>query len=139
MSLLTKSYSELVELPTFLERFEYLKLGGQVGQETFGCKRYLNQAFYRGIVWRKFRREIVIRDRGCDLGMKDFDIYGPIIIHHIVPLTEEDITNRTDRLLNPENVICVSHRTHEAIHFGDGDLLAIEPMERKPNDMIPWR
>ena len=139
MMLMTKTYTELVELPTFLERFRYLKLGGNVGEETFGCKRYLNQTFYRSAEWRKFRRQIILRDRGCDLGCKGFDIYGKILIHHIIPITEQDILDRSYKLLDPDNAICVSHKTHEAIHYGDESLLAIEPTIRHPNDMIPWR
>lgn len=136
---LTKSYSELIKLPTFEERYEYLKLDGFVGDDTFGSKRWLNQVFYRSYEWRKLRQEIILRDEGCDLGMPDRTIFGKILIHHINPISIEDINSRKRILIDPENLICVSHNTHEAIHYGSFDLLMpTAPIERKPGDTCPW-
>lgn len=135
-----KCYSELITIPTFEDRFEYLKLDGTVGKETFGFDRYLNQQFYNSYEYRKFRREIIIRDMGCDLGIEERPIGGLIILHHINPIHPEDILGRNIRiLLDPENSICVSHGTHNAIHYGDSSLLLTNPIERKPNDTCPWR
>lgn len=134
-----KTYSELIMLPTFEERFEYLKLNGRVGEDTFGYDRYLNQIFYTTKEWRDFRDSIIFRDNGCDLGMPDRQIFGRIYIHHIVPLTKEDLLNRNDCLLNPENVICVSYDTHNAIHYGDITKLPSDPIIRMKNDTCPWR
>ena len=135
-----KTYSELVLLPTFEERFEYLKLNGAVGEETFGFDRYLNQAFYSSIEWKKFRRDMIVRDMGCDLGIEDREIRGTIILHHLNPISVEDIVNKNiSVLLNPENVICVSSNTHLAIHYGDSNLLITAPIERSKNDTCPWR
>lgn len=134
-----KTYSEMILLPTFLERFKYLQLSGMVGAETFGFDRYLNQSLYRTSEWKRFRREIIIRDNGCDLGCDDRTIYGKILVHHINPVTVEDIVNRHSCVFDPDNVICVSHDTHNAIHYGDEDLLVLGPIERKPNDTCPWR
>ena len=140
MSTITRSYSELITIPTFRERYEYLKLGGKVGQETFGFDRYLNQMFYRTREWKDFRRGIIVRDMGCDLGIEDREITGLIIIHHINPIPKYAIIERKlDILLNPENAICVSHNTHNAIHYGDDSLLMSELFERKQNDTCPWR
>lgn len=134
-----RTYSELIRLPTFLERFNYLKLNGRVGEETFGCHRYLNQGFYRSKEWRRIRDFVIVRDNGCDLGVSGYDIFGKILIHHMNPITADDIRNRSDYLLNPEYLICVSHMTHEAITYGDERLLVTEPIERAPNDTSPWR
>ena len=135
-----KSYSELITIPTFEDRFEYLKLDGIVGEETFGFDRYLNQQFYRSYEYRKFRREIIVRDLGCDLGIEDRPINGLVILHHINPIDPKDILDRNIRiLLDPDNSICVSLRTHNAIHYGDSSLLITNPIERKPNDTCPWR
>lgn len=134
-----RSYSELVLLPSFEERFEYLKLGGKVGVDTFGFDRYQNQAFYNSREWRLVRDKVIIRDNGCDLGIFDREIGGRIIIHHMNPITVEDIRLATDILLNPEFLICVSHDTHNAIHYGDSELLPKPPIERKPNDTCPWK
>ena len=135
-----KSYSELITLPTFEERYHYLKLGGKVGEETFGFDRYLNQVFYSSAEWKRFRRDIIVRDMGCDLGIEDRTIGGIIIIHHINPIILADIHRRKlEVLLNPENVICVSHNTHNAIHYGDESLLTLAPIARRPNDTCPWR
>ena len=129
----------MIKFNNFLDRFEYLSLGGKVGEETFGHNRWLNQHFYKSKEWRDFRREIILRDRGCDLATDEFDIYGKIIVHHLNPIKKDDIVNHSYKLIDPENAVCVSHNTHEAIHYGDRNLLAIEPAIRKPNDMIPWR
>lgn len=134
-----RTYSELIRLPTFLERFNYLKLNGRVGEETFGCHRYLNQVFYRSKEWRRIRDFVIVRDNGCDLGVSGYDIFGKILIHHMNPITADDIRNRSDYLLNPEYLICVSHMTHEAVTYGDERLLVTEPIERAPNDTSPWR
>ena len=135
-----KSYSELIQIPTFIERYRYLKLNGTIGEDTFGYDRYLNQRFYQSKEWRQFRRDIIIRDMGGDLGIEDHPIGGVIIIHHINPIDKQDILlGRWVKLMDPENVICVSHMTHEAIHYGDESLLMIEPTERRPNDTCPWR
>ena len=135
-----RSYSELIRLKTFEDRFDYLYLGGGVGEETFGCNRYLNQVFYRSKEWRKFRRDIIVRDLGCDLGIEDRDIYGMIIIHHLNPITIDDIIQkRFEILLNPENAICTSENTHKAIHYSDKELLILNPIERTKNDTCPWR
>lgn len=141
MTTITKSYSELITLPTFEERYRYLKLGGKVGEETFGYDRYLNQAFYtKNKDWLNFRRDIIVRDLGCDLGISDREIGGRIIVHHLNPITLADIHNRNlEILLNPENAICVSHNTHQAIHYGDESLLITTPIERSKNDTCPWR
>lgn len=134
-----RTYSELITLPTFEARYEYLKLHGEVGKETFGFDRYLNQAFYKYPEWRKARDRVIIRDNGCDLGIEGREIRGKILIHHMNPITKEDILNRSEYLLNPEYLICTIKRTHDAIHYGDESLLAKDPIERKPNDTCPWR
>ena len=134
-----KSYSELSKLETFEERFEYLKLSGEVGNETFGRHaRYLNQQFYSSKEWRDFRRKILVRDGG-DLGMPDREIHGRVIIHHLNPVTEEQILAHDPVLLDPDNVVAVSHLTHEAIHYSGLDLLPSGLVERKPNDTCPWK
>ena len=135
-----KSYSELMELDTFEERFRYLQLHGAVGDVTFGSERYLNQRFYQtDNEWLAIRDDIIIRDNGCDLGIRGRDINDSIIIHHINPILSYDIINRTDRLLDPDNLICVSSNTHKAIHYSDESLLILDPVERSPNDTCPWR
>lgn len=136
---LIKSYSELVMLPTFLERFNYLALHGDVGVATFGGHRYLNQTFYRSAEWRNFRHQIIIRDNGCDLAIPGRAIYGPIVIHHINPLTVTDIKDVTNFLMDPDNVISVSPTTHKALHYGNENLLIKDPIERYPNDTCPWK
>lgn len=136
----TKTYSELITLPTFEERYHYLKLGGVVGEETFGYDRYLNQVFYSSKEWKTFRRDIIVRDMGCDLGIEDREIGRTILIHHMNPITLADIHQRNlDVLLNPENVVCTSLNTHNAIHYGDESLLVLAPIERSRNDTCPWR
>lgn len=134
-----KTYSELIKLPTFEERYEYLRFQGVVGEDTFGFERYLNQRFYQSAEWKRIRRHIIARDLGCDLGVKGYEIYEPIIIHHLNPLTKHDILGRTEYLTNPEFLICTTQRTHNAIHYGDNNLLAKAPTERKQNDTCPWR
>ena len=137
---MTRTYSELIALPTFEERYHYLKLGGVVGEETFGYDRYLNQIFYSSKEWKTFRRDIIVRDMGCDLGIEDREIGRTILIHHMNPITLADIHQRNlDVLLNPENVICTSLNTHNAIHYGDESLLVLAPIERSRNDTCPWR
>lgn len=135
-----KSYSELITLPTFEERFRYLKLDGVIGEDTFGFERYLNQVFYTSAEWRRFRRDIIIRDSGCDLGILDREIGKTIMIHHINTIDKTDIRDKNlEILLNPENVICTSPLTHRAIHYGDEHLLIKAPIERSKNDTCPWR
>jgi hypothetical protein len=139
MSTSTRSYHELSQLKTFEERFEYLKLSARIGEETFGTERFLNQYFYGTPEWRALRQNALIRDQGCDLGIEDHPIGGRIEVHHINPITPEDIKNRDPCLLDLENVICVSSNTHKAIHYGDASLLPHDPIERKPNDTCPWK
>lgn len=134
-----KTYSELITLPTFKERYEYLRLNGSVGEDTFGFDRYLNQIFYKSEEWKRIRNRVIIRDNGCDLGIEDRAIRGKILIHHLNPITSDDIVSRSDLLLNPEYLICVSHNTHNAIHYGDEQLLVLEPIIRTKNDTCPWR
>lgn len=134
-----RTYSELITIPTFKERFEYLKLNGSVGLETFGHDRYLNQILYNSPEWRRFRQEIIVRDNGCDLACEGYEIFGKILIHHINPITAKDILNRNPKVFDPENVITTVHNTHNAIHYGDENLLITEPIERSRNDTCPWR
>lgn len=135
-----KTYSEMIQLPTFIERFRYLKIGGEVGKETFGHDRYLNQTLYSSQEWKRFRRDIIIRDHGCDLACEGFEInYGPMLIHHINPISIEDVIRRDPKIFDPENVVSTVLRTHNAIHYGDESLLMIEPIERRPNDTCPWK
>lgn len=134
-----KTYSELIQLHTFEERFQYLKLSGAVGKETFGFDRYLNQNFYRSAAWKRVRDQVIVRDNGCDLGIDDRIIYGKILIHHMNPINDRDILDLTDILLNPEYLICVSHITHNAIHYSDESLLPSEPIVRFKNDTCPWK
>lgn len=134
-----RTYTELCKLRTFIERYEYLKLDGIVGESTFGFDRYLNQVFYRSQKWRSIRDEVIIRDEGCDLGVEGHDIYGKIIIHHMNPITIDDIENESDYLLNPEFLICTTHTTHNAIHYSDEKLLPTGPITRTKNDTCPWK
>lgn len=134
-----RTYSELITFPTFEERFQYLQLNGEVGGETFGFDRWLNQVFYRSHQWKRLRDEIIIRDNGCDLGVEGFEINRRIIIHHMNPISIDDIEKETDFLLDPEFLICTSHNTHNAIHYGDEKLLVTAPVERSKNDTCPWR
>lgn len=132
-------YSELKRLKTFEERYEYLRLGGRVGESTFGFERFLNQALYTSQRWRLLRNEIIIRDNGCDLGIEGRDIYDKIIIHHMNPLTREQMKDPDESMFNPEYLICVSNRTHNAIHYGDASLLQKDYVPRRPNDTCPWK
>lgn len=134
-----RTYSELSKLNTFEERYRYLRLGGKVGEETFGSDRYANQIFYKSPEWKSLRDHVIIRDNGCDLGMAGHDIYGKILIHHMNPISIKDILERSELLLNPEYLICTVMSTHQAIHYGDESLLALVPVERKRNDTCPWR
>ena len=134
-----RTYSELITIPTFEERFEYLQLKGSVGKDTFGYDRYLNQVLYRSPEWKRLRNKIVIRDNGCDLACDGYDIYGKVLIHHLNPITVEDVLARSRKVFDPNNLVCVSHNTHNAIHYGDVDLLATGPIIRTKNDTCPWR
>ena len=134
-----RTYSELIRLPTFEERFRYLKLDGLVGKDTFGFDRYLNQEFYRSKEWKEVRDFVIVRDNGCDLGMDGYEIVGRIYIHHMNPITVNDIVHSSDFLLNPDYLICMSHNTHNAVHYGDEDLLVTAPVERRKNDTCPWK
>ena len=134
-----RTYSELIKLQTFEERYEYLRLGGRVGEETFGFDRYLNQMFYKTPEWQSMRNKIIIRDHGCDLGFPGHEINGRILIHHMNPITVDDILNRTEFLLNPEYLICTIKNTHDAIHYSDSELLYKDPVIRSKNDTCPWR
>lgn len=134
-----RRYSELASLPSFEDRFEYLKLRGIVGDETFGSARYANQMFYASQEWKQIRNDIIVRDEGCDLGVPGRLIRGRIIIHHINPITEDDLEHGDSYLLDPENLICTSFVTHQAIHYGDASLLFPDPIERYPNDTCPWK
>ena len=134
-----RTYSELSMLTRFKDRFRYLKLDGAVGEATFGFDRYLNQLFYRSQRWRKIRDEVIVRDCGCDLGIEGHEIYKYAMIHHMNPITEKDIQDESEYLLNPEYLITTTQRTHNAIHYGDEDLLFTMPVERTQNDTCPWR
>ena len=134
-----KTYSELITLPTFEERFRYLKLDGMVGQDTFGFDRIFNQMFYHSREWKRVRDIVIARDLGCDLGIEDREIFGRPIIHHLNPISIDDIKLATEYLLNPEYLITTTHATHNAIHYGDESLLVTAPIERTKNDTCPWR
>lgn len=134
-----RTYSELMTIDKFEDRFKYLKMGGKIGEATFGYERYLNQIFYRCDDWKAVRREIIIRDDGCDLGHPDYPIKGIIIVHHLNPITVEDILNRDPKLFDPENLISVAKLTHNAVHFGDESLLPKPLVERFKWDTCPWR
>lgn len=134
-----RSYSELIRLPTYLERFQYLQLSGKIGEETFGFDRYLNQILYRSPEWKRFRRDIILRDNGCDLACEGYEIIGKILVHHMNPITMEDILNRDPKIFDPENVISTSMNTHNAIHYGDESLLITQQIERSKYDTCPWK
>ncbi len=135
-----RTYSELVLFTTFEERFRYLQLNGFVGEQTFGFERYLNQQFYhRSAEWKRIRDLVIIRDNGCDLGINEYHILGKVIVHHMNPISSKDLESRSGYLLNPEFLVCVSHQTHNAIHYGDESLLPKAPIERRPNDTCPWK
>lgn len=134
-----RTYNELILLQTFEERFDYLRLNGQCSEITFGGHRLLNQMLYRSPQWQEVRRRVIIRDNGCDLGIEGREIYSRIIVHHMNPITKADILDRSEFLLNPEYLICTVKNTHDAIHYGDENLLITLPMERNVNDTCPWR
>lgn len=134
-----RTYTELTKLRTFRERFEYLKLDGLVGEETFGFERYLNQQFYHSLEWKRIRDQVIARDLGCDLAMEGYEIHEPILIHHMNPITAADIRHSTEFLVDPDYLICVTKNTHNAIHYGDASMLITEPIERTPNDTSPWK
>lgn len=135
-----RTYEELSKLKTFEERYEYLKLDGSVGEETFGYDRYLNQQFYKyDPDWKKVRDEVIFRDNGCDLGIEGREINGLILVHHMNPITKDDILNRSEYLLNPNYLITTIKSTHDAIHYGSSDLLMKDPVVRSKNDTCPWR
>lgn len=135
-----RSYTELSRLSTFEERYQYLRLNGSVGKETFGFDRYLNQVFYqRSQKWKSIRDRVILRDLGCDLGVEGFEIYGKVLVHHMNPITLYDLEHETEFLLDPEFLICTTHNTHNAIHYGDESLLITTPVERRPYDTCPWK
>lgn len=134
-----RTYSELSQLETFEERFRYLQLRGRVGEDTFGFDRFMNQAFYRSVEWKRIRDIVIMRDNGCDLGIKGREIPGRIIIHHMNPVRPSDIESKSHLLMNPEYLICVMHDTHNAIHYGDESLLPKDPIVRRKNDTCPWK
>ena len=134
-----RTYSELILLPTFEERFRYLQLNGRVGDDTFGFDRYINQKFYRSAEWKRIRDQIIIRDKGCDLALEGYEIYGRILIHHMNPITVKDVELSTEYLMNPEYLVCVTHNTHNAIHYGDEKQIITGPIVRTKNDTCPWK
>ena len=134
-----RKYSELILLPTFEERYKYLKLNGEVGVDTFGNERWLNQLFYRDPAWKIVRNRVIVRDNACDLAIQDRAISGQIYVHHLNPITRDDVIDRNPILLDPENLICVCLTTHNAIHYGDETLLILNPKERRANDTCPWK
>lgn len=134
-----RTYSELILLPTFEERFKYLQLNGRVGDDTFGFDRYINQNFYRSAEWKRIRDLVIMRDNGCDLALEGYEIYGKILIHHMNPITVKDVELSTEYLMNTEYLICVTHNTHNAIHYGDEKLINKGPIVRTKNDTCPWK
>lgn len=134
-----KTYSELITIPTFEGRYNYLRLGGQVGEETFGFDRWLNQRFYKDPEWLAARDYVIVRDNGCDLAIPDREIRTRILVHHMNPITKDDILRRSKFLLDPEYLICTIKNTHDAIHYGDESLLITAPVERSRNDTCPWK
>lgn len=134
-----RCYSELILLPTFKERFEYLRLDGVVGEDTFGFDRYLNQQFYHSQEWQRIRDQVILRDNGCDLGVDGYFIRSRLYIHHMNPITSRDILSHSSRMISPEYLICVSQDTHNAIHYGNANNLQRDPIIRTPNDTCPWK
>lgn len=135
-----KTYSEMIALPTFIDRYRYLRLEGKVGEETFGFDRIINQFLYqRSKKWKSVRDKVIIRDNGCDLGVEGFEIYGKILVHHMNPITLEDIERESEFVFDPEYLISTTLTTHNAIHYGDESLLPMAPVERRRNDTCPWR
>lgn len=139
MRQMIRTYHELMQIETFDERYEYLKLNGTVGADTFGFDRFINQNFYKSPQWKKIRDAIIVRDNGCDLGITDRPIFGKIIIHHMNPVNVSDIVKLTEHLLNPDYLICTSFETHNAIHYGNSNNLSHTPTQRTKNDTCPWR
>ena len=135
----TRLYSEVLNYETYEERFNYLKLSGQVAKETFGSNRTLNQILYKDPEWRRTRDKIILRDGGCDLGIPGREIFGPISVHHINPITAEDVINRNYKVFDPNNLICTSDLTHKAIHYSDEHILLKDPIVRTKNDTCPWK
>jgi hypothetical protein len=134
----SRCYSELSKLKTFEERFDYLQLKGKVGVDTFGFDRYLNQRFYTSAEWKRARRDVIIRDNGCDLGVPGYELQNGIYVHHMNPISVEDLIHGETWIIDPEFLICVSYNTHQAIHYGDRSLLPKLPVERSMNDHCPW-
>lgn len=135
-----RTYTELIQIHSFEERLRYLMLKNNVGVETFGFDRYLNQMFYHSVEWERIKRDVIIRDNGCDLACKDREIHGRIYVHHMNPISKQDILKRTEILLNPEYLVCVCKQTHDAIHYGNESVLAQNQLvERRPNDTCPWK
>lgn len=136
-----RTYSEMLKFKTIEERFEYLKLDGNVGESTFGSRRYLNQALYSSDEWKKFRTSIILRDNACEFGLEDYPINDTkeIRIHHIIPLTIDDVLNRDSKIFDPNNVVCVSDLTHKALHYSNEELLPKPYVERRKNDTCPWK
>lgn len=134
-----RTYSDLVSIPSYLDRYKYLKIGAKVGVATFGFNRYLNQSFYQSSAWKRVRDQVIIRDDGCDLAHADYPIAGRIYIHHLNPIQIDDLEDFNPDVLDPNNLVCVSFDTHQAIHYGDESLLSKDPIERFENDQIPWR
>lgn len=137
--MMSRSYSELITLSTYEDRFNYLKLNGRVGKDTFGYDRYIYQNFLKSDIWLRFRDSIIIRDNGCDLGIPGREIYGPIEVHHINPVTLEDILNMSPKVLDPDNAVCTSGMTHKAIHYGSENSIIKDPVQRTRNDTCPWK
>lgn len=133
-----KTYNEMLKLKTFDERFDYLKLNGRVGEETFGYSRYLNQLLYRSSDWKRIRREVIIRDNGCDLAIPEYEIAGKVLVHHINPISLKDIEERNPIVYDFNNLVAVSFMTHQALHYGDKNLIIYDPVERKPGDTKLW-
>ena len=134
-----KTYGELIRLPTFEDRLRYLLIGGTVGRDTFGFDRYLNQMFYRDASWKRIRREVILRDNGMDLGCKDRPIAGFVYVHHIEPITKDDVLAHAECLLDPDNLVCCSKATHDMIHYGLEANVQPPFVERRPNDTCPWK
>ena len=134
-----RTYTDLIQIPSFRDRYRYLRLGGVVGESTFGFERHLNQALYTSKRWRSARNEVIIRDNGCDLGLEGYEIEFGLVVHHMNPITVEDAEEWGDDVFNPNYLICVSPATHNAIHFGDESLLPRLPIERRPGDTCPWQ
>lgn len=136
--MITRCYSELSKLRTFKERYQYLRLGGIVGEDTFGSDRYLNQYFYKSPTWLKVRDEVIDRDKGCDLGLDGWEINDKIYVHHMTPITKRNVLDGDSWITDPEYLICCSFKTHQAITFGDINLLPLPPVQREPGDTLLW-